>query len=84
MVNLIRSSGAEVLLVAVPNISLYRKAASYDSRLESDLDVPEEYDILAELQGDSSQKSDAVHFNATGYRQMAEAGYELLALEGAI
>ena len=43
-----------------------------------------EYDILAELQGDSSQKSDAVHFNATGYRQMVEAGYELLASEGAI
>ena len=84
MVKMIRLRGAEVVLVAVPNLSLFPKAASYYADLESELNVPVEYDVLSDLQGDSSKKSDAVHFNPAGYRQMAEAVYELLEEEGAI
>lgn len=84
MISLIRNRGAEVVLIAVPNVSLFPSAASYYATLESDLDVPVEYDILSDLQADNSKKSDAVHFNSTGYREMAEAVYELLENEGAL
>ncbi len=84
MVKLIRSHGAEVALIAVPNVSLFPKAASYYSDLESELDVPVEFDILASLQSDRGKKSDSVHFNQLGYREMAEAVRDLLAAEGAL
>ncbi len=84
MVNLILSRDAEVILIAVPNVSLFPKAASYYAELEEELAVPVEYDILASLQRDNSKKSGAVHFDSIGYREMAEAVRDLLAEEGAI
>lgn len=84
MIDLSREFGAEVAVVAVPNLSLFPKAASYYADLESELDVPVEYDVLARLQADNSKKSDPVHFNGTGYREFAEAVHELLEAEGAL
>lgn len=84
MVALTRESGAEVLLIAVPNVSLFPKAPSYYASIETDLNVPIEYGVLSDLQSDNSKKSDAVYFNSTGYRKFAEAVLELLVSEGAI
>lgn len=84
MIHLIRSQGAEVVLLAVPNVRLFPKAASYYGELEEELDVPVEYEILSRLQADSGKKSDAVHFNPAGYRELAEAVFALLDAEGAL
>jgi lysophospholipase L1-like esterase len=41
-------------------------------------------DILPDLQGDKSIKSDAVHFNAEGYAQLAQGIYKNLQDFGAL
>ena len=84
MINLVRGSGAEVVLVAVPAFGLFPKAARYYSGIADDTDVPIEMDVLSELMADSSKKSDQVHLNQAGYRDMALAIERLLTTEGAI
>lgn len=84
MIDLVRTQGAEVVVVAVPTFSLFPKAASYYAVIEDELDVPIEIDILASLISDNSKKSDRVHLNSIGYREMAEAVERLLLDEGAL
>jgi lysophospholipase L1-like esterase len=46
--------------------------------------VPVESEILPNLLGDRGRKSDEIHPNAQGYREMAEAVAKLLQQAGAI
>lgn len=84
MIELVRANGAEVVLVAVPTFGLFPRAAGYYNDIEVDLNVPVEMDILADLEADNRKKSDQVHFNEAGYREMAEAIQRLLEREGAL
>lgn len=84
MIELARTRGAEVIVVAVPAFGLFPKAASYYSAIEDDLNVPVEMDILASLMSSNSKKSDQVHLNSIGYREMAVAIEQLLRDEGAL
>ena len=84
MVSKVRTSGAEVILLAVPRLGLFPEAPGYYERIAEDMQVPIEMDVLADLEGDSSMKSDQVHFNAAGYRKMALAVQQLLIDAGAI
>jgi lysophospholipase L1-like esterase len=84
MINLVRGTGAEVVLIAVPKFGLFPKAAKYYSTIADDTGVPIEMDVLAELVSDNSKKSDQVHLNQAGYRDMALAVEKLMAAEGAI
>jgi acyl-CoA thioesterase-1 len=84
MIELVRRQGAEVVVVAVPAFGLFPKAASYYEAIEDDLNVPVEADILASLLSSASKKSDQVHLNAIGYREMAVAIEQLLRDEGAL
>lgn len=84
MIELVRQHGAQVILIAVPKISLFPSAAKFYDAIEEDTGVPVEFDILSQLQTDSKMKSDPIHFNRLGYRKMAEAVRDLLKDNGAI
>lgn len=79
MVEMARAAGAEVVLIGVPRPGLFLSAADFYEDLARELRLPYDRDILAELLGDASQKSDAVHLNAAGYRRLAEAVNALIA-----
>ena len=84
MIDLVRIQGADVVVIAVPAFGLFPRAARYYEAIEDDLNVPIEADILASLLSNNSKKSDQVHLNSIGYREMAEAIHQLLREEGAL
>jgi len=73
MVALIRSQGADVILVGVPKLGFGLVVPDFYAETAKQYAVPLEQDILVDLLGDSTMKSDAVHPNAAGYRLLAEA-----------
>jgi acyl-CoA thioesterase-1 len=84
MISMARDRGIGGVVIAVPTFGLFPKAAAYYEGIAEDAQVPVEMDILAALVSDNSKKSDQVHFNQAGYREMAEAVLNLLSKEGAI
>jgi len=84
MINASKAHGAQVILVAVPEKSLFSSAAPWYEELAEEHDVPLQKSIVAKLLKRPKLKSDGVHFNAAGYRALAEAIYELLADNGAL
>ncbi|MBD3647302.1 MAG: arylesterase [Pseudomonadales bacterium] len=84
MIRLVRDHGSEVAVLAVPKFGLFPEPWDYYERIQEEMQVPVEYDVLADLESDSAMKSDRVHFNSAGYRKMAEATRELLRDAGAL
>lgn len=84
MMALVADSGSQLLLVAVPRPGLFPESADFYAELARRYQVPLEPGIVAELEADSSAKSDRVHFNQAGYRRMAEAIYQLMVNRGAL
>ncbi|XZG68981.1 arylesterase [Chitinibacteraceae bacterium HSL-7] len=84
MIEQIRRQGAQVLLVGVPRPGLLLEADEVYADLASALDVPLEDEALARILAKPSLKSDTVHPNAAGYRQLAEAIADRLSELGAI
>lgn len=78
MITLIRSHGADVVLVGVPKLGFGLQVPELYSQIADKYKVPLQKEILLDLLGDNSLKSDSIHPNATGYRLMAEAIYELI------
>lgn len=78
MIGLIQQHGADVVLVAVPKLGFGLGIPKFYIEIAEQYTIPLQEDILRELLGDSSMKSDAIHPNATGYRLMAEALYEVI------
>jgi len=79
-----RASGAEVVLLGVPDFGVFVSTAEVYGQVAEATGVPLEQEILSEVLGDRSTKSDTVHPNAEGYRRVAEAVAELLRRSGAI
>ncbi|MDH3791375.1 MAG: GDSL-type esterase/lipase family protein, partial [Rhodospirillales bacterium] len=85
MVELARGQGVEVVLIGVPKPGLFLSdGAGFYERIAEALDVPYAGEILAEILGSPSLKSDTIHPNAAGYRKLAEAVAALLRKSGAI
>ncbi len=78
MITLIQSRGAEVVLVGVPKLGLGLQVPELYSQIADKYTAPLQKEVLVDLLGDNSMKSDAIHPNATGYRLMAEAIYDLI------
>lgn len=79
MVQLIQKSGAEVLLVGVPDFSLF----SFDTHeiyeeVADETGVLLEDDILRHIELNRSLKSDYIHPNEKGYEMMADTFIEIL------
>lgn len=84
MVDIARSRGVAVMLIAVPKPALLGGNAEFYERMADDLDLPLENEVLNEVLKDNGLKSDPIHPNAQGYRRMAEAIAELLRRAGAV
>ena len=72
LVQTIRASGAEVMLIAVPEPRLFGGAPDFYERVADDMDLPLEDDVFNEVLKDNRLKADPIHANAAGYRVVAE------------
>lgn len=72
MVSLIKGSGMDVVLVSVPRIGLLLSPAPLYAEIAKEFQVPVAEEILTEVLGEPSLKSDRIHPNARGYGQLAE------------
>lgn len=84
MIRLARERGAAVVLVSVPSPDLSLSPPPFYDELAKELGVPCERKALTRILGKGSLKSDHVHPNAAGYRQLAEALVALLKKSGAL
>jgi len=86
MLTLIEASGAQAVLIGVPSFNLMSGGGV--TELYADVAeqhaIPVDENILQQLLNDPTMKSDDVHPNAAGYRQMAEHIYSLLQQAGAV
>jgi lysophospholipase L1-like esterase len=74
----------EVVMIAVPQLNLGFSDAKLYQQLATELQIPLLSDKLGELLADPQYRSDSVHLNAQGYRQLAEAVADLLWEHGAL
>jgi acyl-CoA thioesterase I len=72
LVQTIRASGAEVVLIGVPEPSLFGGAPDFYARVARDMKLPLEDDVFNDVLKDARLKSDPIHANAAGYRVVAE------------
>jgi len=84
LVQTIRTSGAEVMLIAVPEPKLFGAAPGFYARLAEEMQLPLEQDIFNDVLKDNRLKSDPIHANAAGYRVVAERLAEFLREAGAL
>lgn len=84
MIKLIRSKGAEVVLIGVPKPKLVPETAGFYRSIAQDMGVPLEEGIILEILRDRDLKSDYIHPNAAGYARLAAAVGALLKKYGAV
>ena len=84
MITLARNNGSEVVLIAVPEFSLFLGSQPMYQALAEANQVPITDGILAEIIGKNSLKSDHVHPNTQGYQILAQDIASLLKRTGAI
>ena len=84
MVTAIREADADVVMLGVPGRNLTLSATAFYADVAENLSVPIDLETLPGLMRDRSVKSDPVHFNAQGYRRMAEGVRDLLVDAGAL
>jgi lysophospholipase L1-like esterase len=78
MIGLVRERAADVILIGVPKLGFGLDVPDFYATIAEESQVPYEEDILLDLLGDNEMKSDSIHPNATGYRLMAEAVYDVI------
>jgi acyl-CoA thioesterase I len=84
MVRAARERGCEVLLLAVPRLGFGLEVPELYRRVAEDAGVPLERRALNRILADKSLKSDPIHPNAAGYRQLAEAVAKEMRRAGAL
>jgi len=83
MIQMAKTKGIDVLLISVPNFTLFGLSplSLYDE-VANEENVPLISGLLSKILSDPSLKSDQIHPNALGYKQMAEEIYESLKENG--
>ena len=84
MITLIKDSGAQVILIGVPNFSLMLNVPELYPELAKIHNIPAELSILPKIERNPKLKSDHIHPNSKGYALMAEGVYTLLQSSGAL
>ncbi|NIW86312.1 MAG: arylesterase [Gammaproteobacteria bacterium] len=84
MIRAARDKSVPVVLIGVPERGLWLESAQLYSQLAEEFALPLEAEVLPRILGDASLKSDSIHPNAQGYRQIAEAIHRLLRDAGAL
>lgn len=78
MVQSARERGVAVVLIAVPTLGFGLQVPSLYAEVAGEAGIPLEEEILADILGDSALKSDPIHPNAAGYKELALALEKLL------
>jgi acyl-CoA thioesterase-1 len=84
IIKTIKDRGIAVVLIGVPQPALLPSAPEFYAELAKEFAIPYEGAILTTVLYAAEMKADAIHPNAKGYRQMAEAVATLLRKAGAI
>ena len=84
MVQMIRNSGAEVVLIGVPKPGLVLSTARFYKTISEDMRVPLEGSLLPDILADSKLRADPIHPNAEGYHLLAEGIAAFLRKTGAL
>ena len=84
MIQMARKSGAQVVMMAVPNPTLILSPAEFYEEVANSMDVPIEVDAISDILQYPGNKSDAIHPNEKGYQMMPETLHELLSSRGAL
>jgi len=84
MLRMVREQGVPVILIAVPTPDLSLKPPVLYEDLSSEFNIPLETKALPHILSKRNLKSDYIHPNANGYRQLAEALFKLLKKSGAL
>lgn len=84
MIRLSREQGAEVVMLGVPKPGLFLSSYEAYERIAKDTGIVFIDDLIPEVLGDKSLKSDTVHPNSRGYQIMAEAIHAELQDRGAL
>lgn len=73
MIQYLKGQGIDVILIGVPERSLFHQTASFYHDLADQYGLPYQGKIIDKILSDRSLKSDPIHPNAKGYNQIAEA-----------
>jgi lysophospholipase L1-like esterase len=84
MVQMIRKRDVGVVLIGVPRLGLGLEVPEWYEKIAKDAGIPYEGAVLKRVLSDRSLKSDPIHPNAAGYRQVADALFVLLNKIGAL
>jgi len=84
MITLAKKNNSKVVLISVPEFSLFLSPEPMYQALAEENRLPISNDILAEIIGNKTLKSDRVHPNAQGYQLLAQNIAALLRQSGAI
>ncbi|TRX55721.1 arylesterase [Thalassomonas sp. M1454] len=84
MIESMHARGIEVVLIGVPQKSLFSSSADLYQELADEYQLVFDKNIISSLLKTPALKSDSVHFNQQGYRKLAERVSEILQDNGAI
>ena len=84
MIKLAQSQNIPVILLGVPQFGIFLSPAEIYSEIADKTGVIYIGDLVSDILGDNSLKSDTVHPNKDGYRKMAEQIYIVMQKAGAI
>ena len=84
MVQSARERGIAVVLIAVPTLGFGLQVPPLYEEVASEAGIPLEGDILARILADNDLKSDPIHPNAAGYKELALALERLLRRSAAL
>jgi len=83
MIQMAKAKGIDVLLITIPNLTLFGLSPlSLYEEVANEENIPLISGLLSKILSDPSLKSDQIHPNAFGYRQIAENIYENLKENG--
>jgi len=84
MLQTLRTSGTQVVLIGVPEPRIFGGAPDFYERLADEFQLPYDGDTLNTVLKDNALKSDPIHPNAAGYEAIARQLADLLKESGAL
>ncbi len=84
MIDMVRLNNSQVILIGVPEFSLFLDTSPIYQSLAEQNKIPLEENSLSNIIGNNALKSDHIHPNSDGYRVLAENITSLLERSGAI
>lgn len=84
MIEMAQARDIPVVLLGVPQKNIFSDSAPFYESLAQTYDLVFDGELIAQLLRSPALKSDPIHFNAQGYRKLAEGIYDLLERNGAL